>query len=796
MSETIGQTVGRVAAIYARVSSERQRQDQTIGSQTVGLRELAQARGLLVPEDLVFEDEGFSGATLTRPALERLRDRAAEGAFEVLLCHAPDRLARRYAYQVLLLEELARAGVEVCFAKEPERGGSPEDELLRQFQGMIAEYERAQIRERSRRGKLHRARGGSQAVLSAAPYGYRYVKKADHCDAYWEIDELEAQVVRDVFARYVDEGISIGEIARWLTERGVRTRTGKTVWDRSTIWAILRNPAYRGQAAFGKTKTADRHGVATRTTRARGERHGRRPARYDQPAEQWTFIPVPPLISEQTFELAQARLQENKRFSKRNTKELTLLQGVLVCRECGYSCYRTSTRTTNKRISYYRCIGQDGWRHADGKVCTSRPVRADEIDPIVWGEVRQLLENPELVRAEIDRRLAALRTEHPAARRREALERDLTRAAHATDRLIEAYQEQLISLDELRARMPALRKRQSTLQAQLDSLDAELHDAETYLKLAATLESFLGRLTEGLDQLTIAEQQRILRLVVREVLIGGDDDKITIQHTIPTPTGPNDPSYLLRGSSRHPALGSSLLGRGEPPVLDHARPQPLLDHSPCGERAELGENMGMIETVERCRQVCVEHPPSLRAFTVGDVVDGLDRVMAATAGPKPVGPRLKPRLPLGLQCVDDARLMHAINDHGDTERAELRAALLLRDVHPLDRVGQKRFAVTVYPFGQSHLGLRGQRDLTVDARGLAAGITLAHPPHAKKRVSARAEHQLLQVADPFQVPRPRRREDPLTQPPYALLTGTPINSVPAKARALRSVRHRLTACGA
>ena len=146
---------GRVAAIYARVSSERQRQDETIQSQTVGLRELAADRGLLVPEDLVFEDEGFSGASLTRPALERLRDRAAEGVFEVLLCHAPDRLARRYAYQVLLLEELARVGVEVCFAKEPERGGTPEDELLRQFQGMIAEYERAQIAERTRRGKLH-----------------------------------------------------------------------------------------------------------------------------------------------------------------------------------------------------------------------------------------------------------------------------------------------------------------------------------------------------------------------------------------------------------------------------------------------------------------------------------------------------------------------------------------------------------------------------------------------------------------------------------------------------------------
>jgi site-specific DNA recombinase len=552
ISQAGGRT-GRVTAIYARVSSERQRQDETIQSQTVGLRELAAGRGLLVPEDLVFEDEGFSGATLTRPALERLRDRAAEGAFEVLLCHAPDRLARRYAYQVLLLEELARVGVEVVFAREPERGGTPEDELLRQFQGMIAEYERAQIRERTRRGKAHRARGGSQAVMSGAPYGYRYIRKSEHMDGFWEIDEIQAQVVRDVFARYVDDGVSIGELARWLTERGVPTRTGKAVWDRSTIWAMLRNPAYRGQAGFGKTKTAERHGGPTRTTRQRGERHGRRLTRTDQPAEKWTLIPVPPLVTEETFALAQARLVENARFSTRNTKQLTLLQGVLVCRECGYSCYRTSTRTSNKRISYYRCIGQDGWRHPDGKRCSSRPVRADELDPLVWAEVRRLLENPELVRAEIDRRLASVRTEHPAARRREALERDLIRANSAVERLIEAYQEQLISLEELRARTPALRKRQTTLQAQLDSLDAELHDAETYLQLADTLEGFLGRLADGLDQLDIAEQQRILRLVVREVLIGGDDDKITIRHSIPTPSAPNggsdDPSYLLRGSS-------------------------------------------------------------------------------------------------------------------------------------------------------------------------------------------------------------------------------------------------------
>ena len=164
---------GRVAAIYARVSSDRQRREQTIASQTAALRELAAERGLLVTDDLVFEEEGVSGAVLRRTALERLRDVAVEGGFEVLLCHASDRLARRYAYQVLLLEEFQRAGVEVMFAKEPERSGTPQDELLRQFQGMIAEYERAQIAERCRRNKLHRARSGAVSVMARAPYGYR-----------------------------------------------------------------------------------------------------------------------------------------------------------------------------------------------------------------------------------------------------------------------------------------------------------------------------------------------------------------------------------------------------------------------------------------------------------------------------------------------------------------------------------------------------------------------------------------------------------------------------------------------
>ena len=167
----------KTAAIYARVSSERQKEEQTIASQIAALIEYSRQEGYTVPAEWIFQDEGYSGATLTRPGLERLRDLAAEGQIEHVLIYSPDRLSRKYAYQVLLIEEFARHAVEVVFIKSPQ-ASTPEEHLLLQFQGMIAEYERAQIAERTRRGKRHRAKAGSINVLSGAPYGFRYVKKA------------------------------------------------------------------------------------------------------------------------------------------------------------------------------------------------------------------------------------------------------------------------------------------------------------------------------------------------------------------------------------------------------------------------------------------------------------------------------------------------------------------------------------------------------------------------------------------------------------------------------------------
>ena len=352
--------MNKPAALYARVSSDRQKENHTIASQVAALTQYAETKGYMIPPEWQFLDDGYSGATLVRPGLEALRDLAAEGQIQTVLLYSPDRLSRKYAYQVLLAEGLARCGVELIFLQAPS-GATAEDQLLVQFQGMIAEYERAQIAERSRRGKRHHAQQGSLSVMSGAPYGYRYVKKSDTSAAYYEVVECEAEVVRLVFDAYTQQGLSMGAIARLLNRREVPTRTQHSQWNRSTVWKMLHNPAYQGRAYYGKTELRPRQRI-TRRVRQRGL-PSRNSAFRERPLHDWIEIPVPALVSEATFALAQEQLEKNKRFSPRRTLEPSLLQGMLVCQRCGFGLYRTSTRTSKRTIYYYRCL-RAGWLSA------------------------------------------------------------------------------------------------------------------------------------------------------------------------------------------------------------------------------------------------------------------------------------------------------------------------------------------------------------------------------------------------------------------------------------------------
>jgi site-specific DNA recombinase len=511
--------------------------------------EFAKSHDLEVPQEWVFEEEGYSGAMLERPGLERVRDLAAEGQIQVVLAYSPDRLSRKYAYQILLIEEFARLGVETVFVKPPQ-GDSAEDQLLVQFQGMIAEYERAQILERSRRGKRHRAQAGEVSVMSGAPYGYHYLRKTDDAPAAYVVDKAEAEVVRRVYEMYTVEGLSIGEITRRLNREGVPTRKAGR-WERSVVWGVLRNPAYRGVVCFGKTRISARTRVL-RPQRRRGVTMPSTTASHERPREEWREIPVPALVTEESFARAQELLQQNKIRSRR-TITPSVVQGLVSCAKCGYALSRTSTQTSARKIHYHKCIGSESWRKLGGPVCDNgRFVRQELLDQIVWAEVIRLLEEPALIQQELDRRLFAARASDPTRKREQGLQQELTHVGKGIERLLNADQEGLLSLEQLRERMPALRHRQQTLRAELQAIADQTNDRAAFLRLAETLTAFLARLRSAAETLSVLERQRIVRLLVKEVLVG--EDTITIRHSIPIPPGPrqsggsedpNGPNYLL-----------------------------------------------------------------------------------------------------------------------------------------------------------------------------------------------------------------------------------------------------------
>jgi site-specific DNA recombinase len=312
-----------------------------------------------------------------------------------------------------------------------------------------------------------------------------------------------------------------------------------------------------------------RGGIATRNS-----------ASHEQPRGDWITIAVPPIVSEEAFALAQERLETNKTYAPRRTVTPSVVQGLVSCSKCGYALYRTSTRSSARKIHYYRCLGSDAYRHLGKFICDNRPVRQDLLDEVVWTEIVRLLEDPQLLQCEIDRRLAAARKADPTKRREEALRRELVRIRRSIDRLLTAYQEGLLSLDELRERMPNLRRREQGDNAELQAIVDQSADRATYLRLAETLTTFLTRLRSSADALDVSERQHVLRLLVKEILVG--DDKIIIRHSIPLPAGPADCSsadhadttparpkgYLLRPRSPlaavvEPDAGRAGQGAGE-----------------------------------------------------------------------------------------------------------------------------------------------------------------------------------------------------------------------------------------
>jgi site-specific DNA recombinase len=518
-------------ALYARVSSTQQADAGTIVSQLSALRTRIAADGLTLSPEMEFIDDGYSGSSFLRPGLERIRDVLHAGGIDRLYVLAPDRLARQYAYQVVLLEEFQAGGLDVVFLNRSS-GQSAEDELLVQVQGMLAEYERAKILERTRRGKRHAASQGAVSVLSGAPYGYRYVCKQEGAgQARYEIVAEEAQVVRPVFEWVGSERATIEEVCRRLEHAGARTRTGKTVWNRSTMGEMLNNPAYTGGAPFGRTRLGE---PRPRWRPLRG--HTGRPKRpcsiLPVPAEQWILIPVPAIVSSELFAAVHEQLAENRqRVRERRDGNRYMLQGLIVCGQCGYGCHgRTAWAKTErqKKYFYYRCNSGNGARRTGLPICRNAVVRGECLDQAVWAEVCTLLQNPSRLADEYQRRLenshagvcagvlVQWQTQH------QKVNRGITR-------LIDSYAEGLIEKSEFEPRIQRFQKRASELAQQVEALTEEQVLRSELQQMIGRLEEFALQVKDGLETAESLTRRDIIRAVVRRIEVEAGQVKIVFK---------------------------------------------------------------------------------------------------------------------------------------------------------------------------------------------------------------------------------------------------------------------------
>jgi site-specific DNA recombinase len=516
-----------MVAAYARVSSDRQEKEQTIASQLEALTQGAQHRGYQLPPDLLFIDDGYSGARLDRPALDRLRDLAAEGGVETVLVSSPDRLARNYAYQVVVLEELQRAGCAVIFLHHA-FSQSPEEQMLLQMQGVFAEYERALIRERTRRGKLFAARQGHPNWGGCATYGYRIVRKTETAPQQLLVEESEALVVQQMYRWLVEEQLSSHAIQKRLTEQQVPTRGHNTQgWCQSTVIEILRNPIYRGEAIYNRYQTHDAH----RPRMERGHKDqppGNLRGRRERPPEEWISVPVPAVVDPELWRLAQGQLARNReKAARNNTKHGYLLRSLLVCGQCGRRLIGVWSAAGQGR---YVCSAR--YPRTAAWACAGRSVSAARVEQQVWDYVQGLLSDHDLLRTRYEESRGDPAIEPREEQERERIERKLEAIGREVQRLIDAYQAGVIELAELQERRRRSEEQNQMLRRRLTEIRQQRQEREQEIRLRQGLEAFCDSIQDALIAPSFITKQKVLELVVDRIVV--EETKLTIRHIVPT----------------------------------------------------------------------------------------------------------------------------------------------------------------------------------------------------------------------------------------------------------------------
>jgi site-specific DNA recombinase len=522
----------QIAALYARVSTHQQEQEATIDSQVAAVVAFAQAQGYSLSKELYFLDEAIRGAKLDRPALDRLRDLVTEGLFQVILCLSPDRLARQYAHQWVLLNEFQRAGIQVVFVNQPPVENNPQSQLFFGIQGLFSEYERAMITERLRRGKLYRVRQG-QLVNPVVPYGYRYIPVNEPGGGHWEVDPRKAPVVRQIYQWYTqDNNTTIGQIVERLIALGDQAPPRAKRWQYSTVQAILKQSGYTGKSYYNRTRVCH-DGVGRPKLQGRGKQ--RYPRQVLRPQEEWIPVTVPAILTQDMWQCAQERLAMKQKFAVRNSKKhFYLLRSLLVCGVCGHTLVG---RTSNTGRMTYACHYGHILSNPDipAHVCT---ITGATIEPIVWQAVCDLLHNPRLMADAWNNQTDTLPTTPGEMDRLKSRQKALERQQ---ERLIDLFQEEHLDKAEYLRRKARLDQERQIIEPRLQMLIHHADVAYAKEQMLVDFADYCQQIEANLTNPTPQLQQEVIRLLIDHVVVG--EKEIVIKHIVPT----DDDCRLLPG---------------------------------------------------------------------------------------------------------------------------------------------------------------------------------------------------------------------------------------------------------
>jgi len=414
----------KTAAVYSRVSTEDQeREGSSLDSQQEACLKFAEGQGYEVSDNHIIR-EVWSGLTLDRPDLTEMRNWVRDNEVEAVVVYSTDRLSRDPLHLLLMADEFDKKGVKLHFVTEP-MVNSMEGQLLGFVRGWASKLEALKISERTMRGKVERAKNGKLPGASHSRlYGYDYVAGKNRELGIRIINEEQARWVKEMFRWLVEEGLSVRGIALRLTALGVPNWSGKTFWHRSTVYDMFGREAYCGRTyAFTCTQLQPDNPEGYRRKKGRAAL---------RPREQWIEIPgvTPPIISEERFEAAQAKLKRNREMSPRHSKRQYLLRGHIRCRHCGRSYYgdtKQSGHGVGRHVyRVYRCSGK--MKTVTPVRCTNRLHRAEKLETAVWEQVEEMLLRPDMVIAGLESRRQAMDT---ADTLEQAIERAGTKMGNA-----------------------------------------------------------------------------------------------------------------------------------------------------------------------------------------------------------------------------------------------------------------------------------------------------------------------------------------------------------------------------